>query len=740
MKKILLLAIIPALLVASDTMAQNIWFNEIHYDNTGTDVNEFIEVVLENPGSYNLADFSVILYNGTGGASYDTRALNTFTAGSTIGNFTFYYFVYPVNGIQNGSPDGMALIYLGTVVPGQFLSYEGTFIATNGPANGMLSTDIGVSETSSTPVGQSLQLGGSGSAYANFTWQSPSTATQGTLNNNQNLVTGPTPEPTDYPTNFSATAVVFTINLTWTDAAGNQPPDAYLVKASIANNIIPPVDGVPEPDDPDLTDGQGALNILQGVQACSFANLAPNSTYYFKIFPYTNSGTDINYKTDGTPPFAEATTECEPYPPLPDFWASELVIDVGDSISFFDSSLYCPETWNWSFVGGIPMTSSDTNPENIKYYYPGVYTVCLTLTNQYGIESTCKNGYITVNAPPAPTNARIVITEIMYNPPETGNDTIEFIELYNNDTAAINLQGFYFSNGVDFVFPSYDLQPQAYLLVSINEQAVLNTFGTPSLQWTSGALSNAGELILLRDYNGFTVDSVPYDDVFPWDSTADGLGPSLELCDPDADNSIGSNWRAAVELAAVNVMGDSIWASPLAGCSFPPLADFVADVTFVLTGDFVNFTDLSTGMITSWEWIFEGGTPDSFTGQSPPPIQYNDMGMFDVSLTVTNLAGSNTLLREDYINVGVDYAGKKEIKDPVRIFPNPACTIITILLKDPGEYEVCIVSGMGQVVEERQISGSSGTLDLSAHPRGAYLVRIRDSSGTTICSSKLIIN
>jgi hypothetical protein len=46
---------------------------------------------------------------------------------------------------KNGSPDGIALVNpSGKVI--QFLSYEGSFTATNGPALGMTSTDIGVSE------------------------------------------------------------------------------------------------------------------------------------------------------------------------------------------------------------------------------------------------------------------------------------------------------------------------------------------------------------------------------------------------------------------------------------------------------------------------------------------------------------------------------------------------------------------------------------------------------------------
>ena len=119
---------------------------------------------------------------------------------------------------------------------------------------------------------------------------------------------GPLPEPANYPTNFSATPSPFTIILSWVDATGDQLPTVYLIRGSSTNNIELPVDGVPVPDDPDLADGSGALNILPGVQTCQFANLPGNSPFYFKIFPYTNSGSTINFKTDGIPPGANATT------------------------------------------------------------------------------------------------------------------------------------------------------------------------------------------------------------------------------------------------------------------------------------------------------------------------------------------------------------------------------------------------------------------------------------------------
>lgn len=163
--------------------AQQMWINEIHYDNTGGDVDEFVEVVVEDTFMGSLSDLEIIFYNGSNGTiitQSEPRTLNTFDVGQNSGGFTIYSRLFP-SGIQNGNPDGIALINGGTVV--EFISYEGTLTATEGPANGMTSVDIGVAEPGA--IGESLQLSGQGNLRNLFTWQAPATATRGLLNNNQ---------------------------------------------------------------------------------------------------------------------------------------------------------------------------------------------------------------------------------------------------------------------------------------------------------------------------------------------------------------------------------------------------------------------------------------------------------------------------------------------------------------------------------------------------------------------------
>ncbi len=157
------------------------WINEVHYDNDGADTGEFIEVA--GPAGTDLSGWTLALYNGNNSAVYHTESLQGVIASQQGGYGTL---AFAISGIQNGAADGMALVDAsGSVV--QFLSYEGSLTAVSGPASGMTSTDIGVSENSSTAQGTSLQLVGAGGQYDDFSWQMPAAHSQGGINAGQSF-------------------------------------------------------------------------------------------------------------------------------------------------------------------------------------------------------------------------------------------------------------------------------------------------------------------------------------------------------------------------------------------------------------------------------------------------------------------------------------------------------------------------------------------------------------------------
>lgn len=170
--------------------------------------------------------------------------------------------------------------------------------------------------------------------------------------------------------------------------------------------------------------------------------------------------------------------------------------------------------------------------------------------------------------------ADLVINEIMYNNP--GTDSLEYIELFNNDNSAIDLAGYSFEAGVTYTFPALTIQPGDYLVLAVDSAAFERNFNTAALQWTSGALSNGGEAIEIRDALGNIVDVVDYDDGGDWPGDADGGGGSLILCDVNTDNNVGGNWKAATKATGVFAGDGQLLGSPgmANDCTDPGDPDF----------------------------------------------------------------------------------------------------------------------------------------------------------------------
>jgi len=83
------------------------------------------------------------------------------------------------------------------------------------------------------------------------------------------------------------------------------------------------------------------------------------------------------------------------------------------------------------------------------------------------------------------------------------------------------------------------------------------------------------------------------------------------------------------------------------------IADFEANTTTIYEGESIDYTDLSTGGPTNWNWSFEGAANPTSTAQNPGGIVYNNAGIFNVSLTIYKASSSDTETKTDYISVNV---------------------------------------------------------------------------------------
>jgi hypothetical protein len=172
----------------------------------------------------------------------------------------------------------------------------------------------------------------------------------------------------------------------------------------------------------------------------------------------------------------------------------------------------------------------------------------------------------------------IVINEIMYNP-ESGNQSEEYIELYNMGPDEVTLydssegEPWKFTDGIDYTFPSAPgvaIPAGGYLLVAKGLTAYTAKYGLPPLGVLvlgpyNGSLNNSGEKLELsmpgdEDGSGtrhyIRADRVNYSDgshpqnepggVDLWSIAADGGGASLGRIAPERYGNDPNNWQAAV--------------------------------------------------------------------------------------------------------------------------------------------------------------------------------------------------
>lgn len=184
-----------------------------------------------------------------------------------------------------------------------------------------------------------------------------------------------------------------------------------------------------------------------------------------------------------------------------------------------------------------------------------------------------------VVAQPVPGGFAPIITEIMYNPPESGQDSLEFIEILNPSlTSPINMDGFYIDDAFDFSFPSgYSLGAGEHVIIAGDSVVFEALFGEEAFEWEGATtqLSNNGESITLKDGGGAVVDSVDYGVSSAWPADANGQGYSLVLCDPSSDNNLPENWTASENATGIVINALEIFADPgqLSSCTATGIAD-----------------------------------------------------------------------------------------------------------------------------------------------------------------------
>ncbi len=386
--------------------------------------------------------------------------------------------------------------------------------------------------------------------------------------------------------------------------------------------------------------------------------------------------------------------------PVADFSASQTVGCDNDSlwIDFTDLSTNSPTSWNWTFPGGNPSTSTVQNPNYIFYFTPGTYDVTLVVSNASGSDTLTKTGYITINPLPVVNlgpDTLITLPDTIILDAGAGY-TYLWSDASTNQTLNVTLSGNYCVTITDVCGAASDCividemptqPPVADFTASQTNTCVddsswisftdLSTISPNSWMWTfSGGIPSTSTaqnptfisymapgaydvtLVVSNGFGSDTLTKIGYINIYS--PPVVNLGPDTLITLPDTiilDAGPGAGctylWSGGSTNQTLNVIitgnycvtitdTNGCWASD---CVFidemptqPPSAYFNCEIFTDTGGCFVYFTDLSLNNPASWFWDLGDGMTST---QQNCWHQYTQEGLYTVTLTVTNALGSD---------------------------------------------------------------------------------------------------
>lgn len=401
-------------------------------------------------------------------------------------------------------------------------------------------------------------------------------------------------------------------------------------------------------------------------------------------------------------------------PPIASFSATPTTGCGPLSVQFTSTSTGNPTSWNWSFAGGNPSSSTEQNPL-VVYNTPGTYSVTLVVANGIGSDTVTLTNFVTVNTTPATgftssvngntatftntsTNATSYSwnfgdnqTSTQANPTHTyANDGTYTVVLTSTNACGTTTAtqtvvivtpptaGFTASptsgcgpltvqytstssaNATNFNWTFAGGNPSSS--TAQNPSVVYATPGTYSVTLT---VSNPAGSNTATQINYITVNTAP---TSGFTSSTNGLTASFTNTSTNATSyswNFGDNQTSTatnpthtyandgtytVTLTATNACGN-VTTTQTVVIVTPPLAAFSASPTTGCAPLSVQFTNASSANATNFNWQFPGGNPSSSTAQNPTVV-YNTPGTYSVTLTASNSAGSNTATQTNYITVG----------------------------------------------------------------------------------------
>jgi len=316
------------------------------------------------------------------------------------------------------------------------------------------------------------------------------------------------------------------------------------------------------------------------------------------------------------------------------------------AVSFTDLSIGVPTSWLWDFGDG--QTSTEPSPDH-TYTALGAYDVTLTVVNALGADVTVQVGAVLVDVIP-PVAA--------FSAAPMGGLSPLLVQFTDESTGGAPTSWFWdFGDGATSTLqhPSHTYTSSGFYTVSLS---VTNSYGNDSL-----SLTDVVAVDFIPPVAGFSGAPVSAPSPFVVDFTDESTGGAVTSWAWTFGDGYGSNasnpshtYTAAgtysVSLTVSNAYGsDLFWRTGYIEVLPGPelLANFVGAPMTGTAPLTVDFTDLSIGNISAWDWNFGDGVTSAL---QHPSHTFTSPGQYDIALSVENAGGKDDQLElQAYVTV-----------------------------------------------------------------------------------------
>ena len=419
-------------------------------------------------------------------------------------------------------------------------------------------------------------------------------------------------------------------------------------------------------------DQNGTFDATEYIEFSSFYNNGLSASNYLVISDNTPSGyTKIRIRSKASGSFnnGDACTllnngETEDYwiyiaparglPPVADF---SYTLD-GLFANCLDISDNFPDISKWFCSSGNPSGSLGSTTD-IPYFNlsPGCYSISLYASNHYGTD--IKTVPCALNIPQVNGCSQLMFSEYF-----AGQGNNKAIELVNSSSTVLNLSNYtveLYPNGSPVAAQIFNLngslQPYDVFVIKhplANLQALTNSADATSFV----ADFNGNDAIVLK-HNGNIIDVIGQIGVNPgtnWNVGFNANTSDYILIRKNAIDRPNTNWQTTQnEWDAFAQNQDQYIGNHNFNCGVftgvAPTASFSASINSICVDECINFIDSSAGNPSVWQWTFNGANISQSNLQNPSSICYSNDGIFDVSLTVLNQYGQDSITLTSFVTV-----------------------------------------------------------------------------------------